>query len=78
MLFANMLLIKPLLTGLLDTLIYSLLGIALCFFAFKVVDWMLPGDLPTQIADDRNVAIAIVAAAMILGVSIIIAAAIAG
>jgi uncharacterized membrane protein YjfL (UPF0719 family) len=64
--------------GVLGTILYSVIGIIMCVFAFKVVDWLIPGKLSKQISDDKNLATAIVAGSMILGICIIIAAAIAG
>jgi putative membrane protein len=63
--------------GIIETILYSLIGIVMTVIGFKVVDWLMPGDLPKQIAIEKNVPISIVAAAMILGIAIIIAAAIA-
>lgn len=63
--------------GLLETLIFAVLGIVFCALGYKVVDWLIPGNMGKQISEDKNVAIAVVAASMILGICIIIAAAIA-
>lgn len=46
--------------------------------AFKVKDSLLPGDLGKQLIEEKNVAMAIVTAAFIIGISLIIAAAISG
>lgn len=62
--------------GLLETVIFAVLGIVFCAIGYKVVDWLIPGDMGKQIADDKNIAIAIVAASMILGICIIVASAI--
>jgi uncharacterized membrane protein YjfL (UPF0719 family) len=74
---AGMSLFESLEKGLLETVIFAILGIVFCIIGYKVVDWLIPGDMGKQIADDKNVAIAIVAASMILGICIIVAAAIA-
>lgn len=47
-------------------------------FAAKVVDWITPGQLFRQLTDEKNVPLAIFTGLMILGICIIIAAAIAG
>ncbi len=65
-------------TGVLSSLIYAFLGILLCFFVYKIIDMMTPGHLAKQLAHEKNVALAIVVGAVMLGVSIIIAAAIHG
>ncbi len=62
--------------GLLETVIFAVLGIVFCAIGYKVVDWLIPGNMGKQIADDKNIAIAIVAASMILGICIIVASAI--
>lgn len=63
--------------GIPGTIIFSLIGIIMSVIAFKIIDWLIPGKMTHQIADEKNVAIGIVAGAMILGICIIIAAAIA-
>ncbi len=63
--------------GIVGTLVYSAIGIIMCVVGFKIVDWLIPGHLAKQIAEDKNMAVGLVAASMILGICIIIAAAIA-
>ncbi|HYO83138.1 MAG TPA: DUF350 domain-containing protein [Bryobacteraceae bacterium] len=58
---------------LLNAVIYSATGLVLFAAAFAVVTRMLPGDVWKELVENRNTAVAIVAGAMILGVSIIIA-----
>lgn len=62
--------------GIVETLIYTLLGVVLLAFAFKMKDLLLPGKLSEQLVKDRNMAVAVVTAAYLLGVCVIIAAAI--
>lgn len=64
--------------GLLETVVFSILGIIFCVLGYKVVDWLVPGNMGKQIADDKNLALAIVAGSMILGICIIVAASITG
>lgn len=64
--------------ALLYMLIFAAVGVAAAVVGFKVFDRCTPGDLTKEILDNRNVAAGIVGAAVILGVSIIIAAAIVG
>jgi len=59
----------------LETFIYSILGIIMAVVGFKVVDWLTPGDLAEDVAHKENRALAILAGSMILGVCIIIASA---
>lgn len=61
-----------------NVLIFAAIGIIAAIVGFKVFDLCTPGDLQKEIIEHRNVAAAIVAAAAILGVSIIIAASILG
>jgi putative membrane protein len=64
--------------GVINSLVYAIIGILVSILSFKIVDFIIPGKLSHQIAEDRNVAVAIVAASLILGICIIIAAAIHG
>ncbi len=64
--------------GIPGTLIYSAVGILIALLAFKVIDWITPGKLSKQITEEKNVALAIVTGALILGICIIVAAAISG
>lgn len=59
----------------LESLLYSLIGLALAILAYKIIDWITPGNLSKQIAIEGNVALAVLAGALIIGVCIIIAAA---
>ena len=61
-----------------NVLIFAGIGIAAAVTGFKLFDKCTPGDLQREILEHRNVAAAIVAAAVIIGVSIIIAASIMG
>ncbi len=64
--------------GLIGTIVFALIGIVMVVVSFKVIDKITPGDMAKQIAEEKNVALAIVYGSSILGISIIIAAAIAG
>jgi len=61
-----------------NVLIFATLGIAAAIIGFKLFDVFTPGNLQKEIIENKNVAAAIVAAAAILGVSIIIAASMLG
>ena len=58
--------------------IFAAIGIILAVVGYKVFDKCTPGDLNKEILEHRNVAAAIVAAAVILGICLIIAAAMLG
>jgi uncharacterized membrane protein YjfL (UPF0719 family) len=59
-------------------LLFALVGIATAIVGYKLFDKCTPGDLHKEILENRNVAAAIVAGSVILGVCIIIAAAMLG
>lgn len=61
-----------------DSLIYSLIGTVFFVVAFIVVDKATPGSLWHELMHEKNLAVAIVAGAMALGIAIIVAAAIHG
>jgi uncharacterized membrane protein YjfL (UPF0719 family) len=63
---------------LLNSLVYSVLGIVVFWGAFFILDKLTPQELWLEISERKNQPLAIVIAAMCLGVSIIIAAAIHG
>jgi uncharacterized membrane protein YjfL (UPF0719 family) len=66
--------IKP--AALVGTLLYSTIGVVIMFVAFVVIDKITPYDLWKELCENRNQPIATLAAAICLGISIIIAAAI--
>jgi uncharacterized membrane protein YjfL (UPF0719 family) len=59
-------------------LIFAFIGIAVAIAGYKLFDKCTPGDLHREILENRNTAAAILASAVILGVCIIVAAAIVG
>lgn len=58
--------------------LFAAVGIAAAIIGYKVFDKCTPGDLNKEILENKNVAAAIVAAAVILGVCIIVAVAMIG
>jgi putative membrane protein len=64
--------------ALLYMLLFAGVGIVAAIIGYKLFDVCTPGDLSKEILENRNVAAAIVAAAVILGICIIIAAAMLG
>ncbi len=62
--------------GVISTLIYAVIGIVVAVVSYFIVDMLIPGKMGKQIAEDKNLSIAVVAAAMILGICMIIAASI--
>lgn len=60
------------------TIIYAVIGILLALLSYQIIDWITPGRLSKKISEEGNVALGIVVGALMLGICIIIAAAIAG
>jgi putative membrane protein len=69
---------QTLLSAIGNVLIFAAIGIAAAIIGFKIFDKCTPGHLEKEIVEHRNIAAAIVAAAVILGVCIIIAASMLG
>jgi len=61
-----------------NVLIFAAVGIVAAILGFKLFDKCTPGHLEKEILEHRNVAAAIIAAAVIIGVCIIIAASMIG
>jgi uncharacterized membrane protein YjfL (UPF0719 family) len=62
----------------LAVLVYSTIGILIMVLSFAIIDWLHPRDIWGEIADKQNRAMAIMIGCMMLGISIIIAAAVVG
>lgn len=60
----------------LGSLVYALIGVAVFWLCFLIIDKITPYDLWGEIVEKQNVALGLVVAAMSLGISIIVAAAI--
>ena len=58
--------------------LFTLVGVILAIAGYKLFDAATPGNLHREIIENRNVAAAIVGAAIIVGVCVIVAAAIVG
>jgi putative membrane protein len=59
--------------GLLAAALFGALGIALLFLGYKVFDWLTPHLHIEKDLAEKNVAVAIVVAAMLISLSIIVA-----
>lgn len=64
--------------ALLNSLLYSGIGIAVFVIGFVILDLLTPGKLWEEINQKQNVAVAVFAGLIALGLSVIIAAAIHG
>ena len=60
------------------TVIYALLGLVLFGLAFSIINRVVPFSLRKEIEDDQNTALGIVIGSVLIGLSIILAAAIHG
>ena len=58
------------------SLVFALMGVAIFWLCFLIIDKITPYDLWGEIVEKQNVALALVVAAMSLGICVIIAAAI--
>ena len=67
-----------LLPVLLTTVIFVAIGLAVFAIAFAIVVLVSPFSVKKEIEDDQNSALAIIIGALIIGISMIIAAAIQG
>lgn len=65
-------------TAIVNVIVFSLLGVMVLFIAFVVIEKVMPQDLYKEVVLNRNMAVAIVAAAFILAMAIIISGAIHG
>ena len=66
--------LKP--EALLGSVFYALVGVVVFWVCFVLIDKITPADLWREIVEKQNQALALVVAAMCLGISIIVAAAI--
>ncbi|MDM0065576.1 DUF350 domain-containing protein [Variovorax sp. J31P207] len=58
------------------SLLYAVIGLAVFWLAFLLIDKLTPYDLWQEIVEKQNMALGLVVAAMSLGICIIVAAAI--
>jgi putative membrane protein len=62
----------------LGSILYALIGVVIFWVSFVIIDKITPYDLWQEIVEKQNAALGLVVAAMCLGISIIVAAAIHG
>ncbi len=60
------------------SILFALIGVVVFWLSFVVIDKLTPYDLWEEIVEKQNVALGLVVAAMSLGISLIVAAAIHG
>lgn len=66
------------LRAIVDSVLYSIVGAAVLLGVFWIIEKILPFSLTKEIAEDHNVGLGIILGAFILGLSLIISAAIRG
>jgi len=59
--------------GIVDTVVYSLVGIVLMGLGFILITFFTPFSIKKEIEDDQNISLGIIIGAVILGISIIVA-----
>ncbi len=65
--------------GVVSALVYGSIGIALALLGFKLFDWVTPRiDVERELSEKHNVAVAIVCAAVILGICYVVAHVVGG
>ena len=64
--------------ALLGSMLYALIGVVIFWLCFVIVDKITPYNLWSEIVEKQNRALGMVVAAMCLGISLIVAAAIHG
>lgn len=73
---------QPMLTaftrGIVGSIVYAIIGLVLFAVAFFVINKTVPFSLRKEIEDDQNIAVGIVIASVIIGISLILSAAIRG
>jgi len=62
--------------NIINSLIYSILGVIVFWVSFIIIDKITPYDLWKEIVEKRNTALAFVVGAMCLGIAIVVAASI--
>jgi putative membrane protein len=60
------------------SIIYAVLGMILLYVGYRVFDWVTPTDMQKKIFEEGNTAVAITVGLFILGLAVVIGAAIAG
>lgn len=73
-----MFLMAPLLQAMLNVAIFALAGLLLFALAFFVMGKAAPFSIRKEIEEDQNIALAIVIGSVIIGIALIIVAAIVG
>ncbi|MCZ8168602.1 protein of unknown function [Flavobacterium fontis] len=66
------------LTPILNSIVFSIIGIVILFIGYWILEKMTPENTWKEIVHNKNTALAIVMGALIIGISLIVSAAIHG
>jgi len=80
MLLAQLLLAKEIfdLPSIASAAVYSVLGLVIFAVVWMLIVWLTPFSIRKEIEDDQNTSLGIILGAVIIGISLIISAAVAG
>ena len=70
--------LEQLFLNLILAMVFSVLGFALLFAGYRLLDALTPEHMGRKIFEDGNVAVAVLAGAFVIGLAIIVAASISG
>jgi len=66
-------------TNLVSSLVFGVVGLGLALLGFKLFDWLTPRiDVQRELAEKQNVAVAIVVAAVVVGICYVVAHVVSG
>lgn len=68
----------PVVKAIVGSLVYSGIGLGMFVTAYRVMQWILPFSLVKELEEDQNIAVGVMMGSVMLGLAIIIAAAIHG
>lgn len=68
----------PFIKALVASLVYCLIGVVMFAVSFMIIKMVTPFSIRKEIEEDQNTALAVLIGSVILGLSIIIAAAVGG
>jgi uncharacterized membrane protein YjfL (UPF0719 family) len=63
-------------SSIVGSVLYSAIGIVIFIVAYKLMEWFLPFDVDKELSEDQNVAVGVVVGSVLIGLAVIIAAAI--
>jgi putative membrane protein len=68
--------LKP--SAIIGSFLYALIGVFVFWISFLLIDKLTPYDLWNQIAEEKNIALAIVVGSMCIAIGLIVSAAVHG